>query len=205
MNRIAQARKDAGLSAKKLADMLDVDTTTLSNWESGRRQLTLDRLIQLAELLGISVTYLLGLDEQVSYLGPVEKSKLPILHRMPVWTKNHGWALVNSIKKTLVFTDKSDISFEAVQEPLYMAPPSFSLSLRGVGALLSLNDIMSRDIVWVEPITTDYDLAAELRGWYRLRGRRLVENEYGNRFYLDTYGAKWLAFESCLNNNMDDE
>ena len=72
-------------------------------------------------LLCISVTYLLGLDEQVSYLGPVEKSKLPILHRMPVWTKNHGWALVNSIEKTLVFTDKSDISFEAVQEPLYMA------------------------------------------------------------------------------------
>ena len=64
---------------------------------------------------------------------------------------------------------------------------------------------MSQDIIWVEPITTDYDLAAELRGWYRLRGRRLVENEYGNRFYLDTYGAKWLAFESCLNNNMDDE
>ena len=23
-----------------------------------------------------------------------------------------------------------------------------------------------------------------------------VENEYGNRFYLDTYGSKWLAFLS---------
>ena len=68
LNRIAQARKDAGLTAKKLAEMMDVDTTTLSNWETGRRQLTLERLICLAELLGVSVTYLLGLDEQVPLL-----------------------------------------------------------------------------------------------------------------------------------------
>jgi len=205
MNRIAQARKDAGLSSKKLAEMMDVDTTTLSNWESGRRQLTLERLKQLAELLGISVTYLLGLDEQVPNLSPVEKSKLPMLHRMPVWTKNYGWGLVNSIENTLVFTDKSDISIETIQEPLYLVPPLFSLSLRGIGALLSLNEIKSSNIIWVEPITTDYDLAAELRGWYKPRGRRLVENEYGNRFYLHTYGAKWLAFKSCLNNNGDED
>ena len=49
----------------------------------------------------------------------------------------------------------------------------------------------------MEPISTDIDLASELRGWHELRGR-LVQNEFGNRFYLDTYGAKWLAFESCL-------
>ena len=65
---------------------------------------------------------------------------------------------------------------------------------------LSIDDILIQDRVWVEPITTDPDLAKELRGWYRPRDRRLVENEFGHRFYLDVYGAKWLAFESCLEN-----
>ena len=35
----------------------------------------------------------------------------------------------------------------------------------------------------------------ELQGWYHVKDR-FVENEYGNRFYLDTYGSKWLAFLS---------
>jgi len=198
MNRIAQARLDAGLSAKDLAEKLSVDTTTVSNWESGRRQLSLERLTQLAGLLGVGVAYLLGLDERISFLEPVSIAMLPVLHRTPVWTHSRGWALVNAIAGTLVFADKSEVIFAAVQEPIYTIPPAFSLSLRGVGTPLDTNNILSLERVWVEPISTDPDMAAELRGWYKPRGRRLVENEYGNRFYLDTYGAKWLAFESCL-------
>ena len=178
--------------------MLGVDNTTLSNWESGRRQLTLERLTHLARLLNTGVTYLLGLDEQVDYLSPVEKTCLPVLHRMPVWTKSYGWALVNSIEKTLVFADKRTIAYESLQEPIYIIPPSLALSLRGKGAPLELNEIASYDRVWVEPVTPDNGLAAELRGWYRPRGMRLVENEYGNRFYLDAYGSKWLAFKSAF-------
>ena len=36
-------------------------------------------------------------------------------------------------------------------------------------------------------------LRDELRGWYHIK-RRFVENEVGQRFYFDFYGAKWLAF-----------
>ena len=36
-------------------------------------------------------------------------------------------------------------------------------------------------------------LRDELRGWYYIK-RRFVENEVGQRFYFDFYGAKWLAF-----------
>jgi len=199
MNRIAQARKDAGLTSKKLAELLNVDTTTLSNWESGRRQLTLERLIHIAAVLNVGVTYLLGLDEQIRYLSPVDKSMLPVMHRMPVWTEKYGWALVNSAEKVLVCADKSSVPFEAIQEHLYLIPPAFALSQRGVGDPLKIFEVTSLGKVWVEPITDDFELASELRGWYSPRGQRLVENEFGNRFYLDTYGAKWLAFKSCLN------
>ena len=39
----------------------------------------------------------------------------------------------------------------------------------------------------------DAALRDELRGWYHIK-RRFVENEVGQRFYFDFYGAKWLAF-----------
>jgi len=203
INRIAQARKDAHLTVKELAELLSVDVSTLHNWETGRRQLTLDRLIQISRVLNISVTYLLGLDEQVNNLVPVSKDMLPILHRTPVWTRSNGWALVNAFNQSLVFIDKTEIPFEAIHEDVYMVPPAFTFGLRCVDKPLSLSEIISSERIWVEPISADPDMAAELRGWYRPHERRLVENEFGNRFYLDAYGARWLAFHNCLDNGGD--
>jgi hypothetical protein len=57
---------------------------------------------------------------------------------------------------------------------------------------------MEQDRVWLEPVSTDTDLAAELRGWYVRHEKRFVQNEFGSRFYLNTYGAKWLAFNDCF-------
>jgi transcriptional regulator with XRE-family HTH domain len=191
---------DTGLSVKELAEKLNVDITTVSNWESGRRQLTLERLIQLAGLLNVSAAYLLGENERPPSGEPVSAAALPILHRTPVWTKNRGWALVNAVAGTLVFTDKSETPFADIQEPVYTVPPVFATGPSGSSEPLDIDSILSLKRVWVEPISPDPELAAELRGWYRLRDRRLVENEFGNRFYLDAYCARWLAFKDCLSN-----
>jgi transcriptional regulator with XRE-family HTH domain len=200
MNRIAQARLDAGLTVKQLAEKLGVDESTVRNWESGRRPPTLERLTKLADLLGVGVSYLLGEDVRIQFSEPVSAVALPALHRTPVWTAGRGWALVNSIAAALVFVDKSEVLFTEIREPVYMIPPAFAISLRGSGDPLSIDGVLLLERVWAEPITADPDLAAELRGWYRPHERRLVENEFGNRFYMDTYGAKWLAFENCLDN-----
>ena len=195
-SRITRAREDAGLSLKDFADILDVNITTVSNWENGRRQPTLERLIDIAGSLSVSVSYLLGSDEKPLYTEPVGKEMLPVLHWTPVWIPGIGWALVNFTEKTFVLADKSSISFDEVQGQIYIIPPALSIGLSGVGAPLDIDDICERNRVWVEPISHDQDLANELRGWYHPHSNRFVENEYGNRFYLDTYGAKWLAFES---------
>ena len=47
--------------------------------------------------------------------------------------------------------------------------------------------------VWVEPISPDEALRQELQGWYRVK-HHAIENEAGNRFILDSCGAKWLAY-----------
>ena len=197
-NRITQARADSGLSEKELAEKLGVDKTTVSNWESGRRQPSLERLMQIAGLLGVSAAYLLGEDDRMPHTEPVGAAMLPALHRMPVWSKSRGWALVNAIRQQLVYADGIMEDFNAIQEPVYIIPPAFALELRGYGPPLGIGDVLTRKRFWVEPVTSDPDLARELRGWYRPRNQRLVENEYGNRFYMDTYGAKWLAFESNI-------
>ena len=100
--------------------------------------------------------------------------------------------LVDAIDKTLLRPNGQRLPFSD-DKALYAAPPPFSESSLPDGKLLELRDIRQHDKIWVEPISTDSDLRAELRGWYHVK-ERYVENEYGNRFYLDTYKAKWLAF-----------
>ena len=198
-NRIREAREARRLSAVALAEKLQVHPSTLNNWESSRRQITPDKLIQLAEILGFTVDYLLGRDcALVPLTEPVPKESLPAMHGQPVWTETWGWMLVNIVEKAFVLKNLSLIPFDEIHEPIYMIPPALSISLRGVGNPLDIDAILERDRVWVEPITSDTDLAAELRGWYDLHEKRLVRNEFGNRFYINTYGTKWLAFEDCL-------
>lgn len=65
------------------------------------------------------------------------------------------------------------------------------------GRPLALDMVMACRLVWVEPISPDRALREELRGWYTRRSH-WVENDCGNRFFLGSYGVKWLAFESPI-------
>lgn len=100
--------------------------------------------------------------------------------------------LVNAIDKALLLPTGQGIPFSDAKT-LYAASLPFSESSLPDGKLLELSDIREHNKIWVEPISPDSDLRAELKGWYRVK-KRYVENEYANRFYLDTYKAKWLAF-----------
>ena len=196
-NRFKRAREERGLTAVKLAEMLDIDASTINNWESGRRQVAADKLLRMADVLGFSVDYLLGRDYYpLSQTEPVLKESLPALHGQPVWSASHGWMLVNAVKSSFIMHDLSFVAFGDVQDEIYIIPPAFSVSLRGAGKPLSLDEVRSKSgAFWLEPITSDIGLASELRGWYRIHDGRLVANEFGARFYLDTYGVKWLAFD----------
>lgn len=199
-NRLRQAREERRLSVNELAEKLQVHQSSIRNWEAGRREIGFDTLLQIADILDFSIDYLLGRDiVRVSQTEPVNKESLRALHGQPVWTAKYGWMLVDISKSAFVAANLSLIPFDEVHDEIYIIPPAFALSLRGVNSPLELDAVLKRGCVWVEPITTDTDLSMELRGWYQLHNsRRLVENEYGHRFYLDTYGAKWLAFDNCI-------
>lgn len=66
--RIATARQRASLSIRDLADRIGWPRDTLVNYELGRRAITIERLDQIAEALGISAAALLVENEQLAAL-----------------------------------------------------------------------------------------------------------------------------------------
>ena len=72
MNNIKFARINAGFSQKQVSAELGVAPATVSQWESGLRTPTADKLIKLSELFGVSTDFLLG-DKKKE---PIQKDEL---------------------------------------------------------------------------------------------------------------------------------
>ena len=60
--RVARARKLAGLTHKAVGEALSLSESGYGHYERGRQPFTIDQLFQLSRILGRSVEYLLGLD-----------------------------------------------------------------------------------------------------------------------------------------------
>jgi hypothetical protein len=99
---------------------------------------------------------------------------------------------MDATNKELIFVDKRLPLTEAPE--IFASAAQFAESSAPTDEPLSYSDVKSKSAVWVEPISDDEQLRQELRGRYVVK-ERYIENEYGVKFYLDTYEAKWLAFD----------
>ena len=61
--RIKELRKEFGLSQVELAMRMEVTKQTISNWENGNIQPSVDMLVGLANVFNVTTDYLLGLDD----------------------------------------------------------------------------------------------------------------------------------------------
>ncbi|HEV5710775.1 TPA: helix-turn-helix transcriptional regulator [Streptococcus pneumoniae] len=59
-NRIRELRKQSRLSQQALADQIGVFRNTISNWETGYSQISLENAKEVAEYFGVTIDYLLG-------------------------------------------------------------------------------------------------------------------------------------------------
>ena len=188
------ARQINKLKAHEAAEKLGVSQPTLSAWEGERKAPSIESLENMADLYGVTTDYLLGRCD--SYIldskQPISPHSLPAFHGRPVWSAAYGWLLVNAADRQMVLSDGHMLPFSDVGE-LFICSPPFSEAELPKDPPLSRSELIHQEEIWLEPISPDSDLRRELRGWYRVKDR-FVENEYGNRFYLDTYGSKWLAF-----------
>ncbi len=85
-SRIAQLRKEAGLSQQAVADELGIAQQTLAHYEVGRLRIPASLLPRLAQLFGVRGDDLLGLNTAgAGKRGPTPKLQQQIerLHRLP--------------------------------------------------------------------------------------------------------------------------
>lgn len=193
-NKFRTARQLKKLKVIEAAELLGISQPTLSAWETGNKSPSVEGLEKMADLYGVTTDFLLGrTDSQHSFdnMVSLNKKQLPILHEKPVWSARHGWMLVDYAKSHLIGCNII-IPLEKAEE-LFIAPPTFAESSIPNSEPLSRNELQYGLQIWVEPISADSSLREELRGWYRVK-HHAIENECGNRFSLDSYGAKWLAF-----------
>ena len=77
--RIAEKRKEQGLTQAELAEKMLVTRQTVSRWEAGMALPDIERVAELAGILGVSCDYLLKDDEQMPSDAP---SKPPVVSRL---------------------------------------------------------------------------------------------------------------------------
>ena len=67
--RLNKIRKSKGFTAQKMADLLSVSIRTYRNYESGHSSPSLETLIEIADILNVSIDYLLCRDAFLKSLG----------------------------------------------------------------------------------------------------------------------------------------
>lgn len=72
--RLKALREDKGFTQKHLAEALNITVSAISHYEIGTREPSIDILIRMAEILNVSVDYLVG-STDVNIL-PKEMNKL---------------------------------------------------------------------------------------------------------------------------------
>lgn len=79
LNRVAEIRKEHGLTQQELADKLYVDKRTISRIENGT-YLTLENLIRISTLFGVSLDYIMLRCENRNYPpSDIDETEMKIL------------------------------------------------------------------------------------------------------------------------------
>ena len=71
--RLAELRKEQGLTQQQLADSLGVSQQSVAAYEVGRLRIAVSILPRLARLLGVSIEALIGEEERPARRGPTPK------------------------------------------------------------------------------------------------------------------------------------
>lgn len=190
------ARLFSKLTMVEAGEKLGVSQPTLSAWEAERKSPSIDALERMADLYGVTTDFLLGRPEAVCHepTESINTKLLSVLNGMPVWSERHGWMLVCAGEHRLQLSSGKSISFNDVGE-LYISPKAFASVVPPLEEPLDKSELVYQTEIWLEPISPDTNLRVELRGWYHI-SNGFAENNVGNRFSLDSYGAKWLAFSN---------
>ena len=80
-NRIRDLRKKRGMTMKELGQIVGLAESTISQYETGKRQPDNETLLKLGEFFNVSVGYILGADNEVPIPNILP---LPQMHSVPL-------------------------------------------------------------------------------------------------------------------------
>lgn len=81
-DRIRSARKDAGITIHKLAEMLAVTPSAVAQYESGRSGLRIETAMKMAEALGVSLQWLVSGEGVTSTAARAPVFHAPVVDRV---------------------------------------------------------------------------------------------------------------------------
>lgn len=64
VNRIRELRKQRGITMKQLGEIVDLAESTISQYETGKREPDNETLLKISEYFGVTVGYLLGAENE---------------------------------------------------------------------------------------------------------------------------------------------
>lgn len=83
MNRLKEIRKKKGLSLQQVADAVGLGNNTISRYETGKREPKLEMWQKLADIYGVSVPYLQGIDKEIYDLKfPTKQEAIDFIHQI---------------------------------------------------------------------------------------------------------------------------
>ena len=147
---IRKARKEKGISQEELAIKLNVVRQTVSKWEKGLSVPDADVLIQIADLLEVSVNELLDIKTQND---TVENIAAELAHL------NEQLALKNQEKALFMQAEKKRglillLSFISMLTAMNVKNEIISIALTG-GCMLAASIILYRNLALLTKITTE--------------------------------------------------
>ena len=97
MMRLCELRQQMGISQKELAKNLGMSAGNLCDWEKGRTQPDIEKLVRLADYFDVSLDYLLGREEYVDF--PADGLKYRLLSAFNRLDKEGKELLVRFLEK----------------------------------------------------------------------------------------------------------
>lgn len=67
-NRIRELRRQRGITMRQLGEVVDLAESTISQYETGKREPDNETLLKISEYFGVTVGYLLGAEEKAPAL-----------------------------------------------------------------------------------------------------------------------------------------
>ncbi|MBQ6621983.1 MAG: helix-turn-helix transcriptional regulator [Mogibacterium sp.] len=186
-DKIIENRKKNGWSQEELADRLGVSRQSVSKWEGAQAVPDIKKIIQMADLFGVSTDYLLK--DEVESAGPQESA--------PVDAGIEDEVRQVSMEEASAFLEHNERAARTISTGVMLCilSPVASCVLDGF-AEIGLIDVVSEEIVGIVGVVILLLMVAAAIAMFLLIGMRGREFEYLEQVSIDTaYGVSGMAKE----------